>query len=97
MGITPVDFSFDPRIVYDAGSGRWFAVEVDAQQQANNYLFAVSQSADPTDGWTGSTIANDSTSSSWADFPTLGVDADGVYLAATHFAFASVERRCSCS
>jgi hypothetical protein len=87
MGITPTDFSFDPRVVYDSGSGRWFAVEVDAQNQPNNYLFAVSQSSDPTDGWTGFTIANDSTNSSWADFPTLGVDADGVYLAATHFAF----------
>jgi len=85
MGITPKQFSFDPRVVYDSGSGRWFAVEVDAQDQANHYLFAVSRSADPIDGWTGFTIANDSTGSSWADFPTLGVDADGVYLAATHF------------
>lgn len=88
MGITPKQFSFDPRVVYDSGSRRWFAVEVDAQDQANNYLLAVSRSADPTDGWTGFTIANDSTGNSWADFPTLGVDADGVYLAATHFSFA---------
>ena len=25
MGITPKQFSFDPRVVYDSGSGRWFA------------------------------------------------------------------------
>jgi hypothetical protein len=87
MGITPAGWPFDPRVVYDLGSGRWFAAMVDEQNPESNYLFAVSRSADPTDGWTGFTIASDSTNSSWADFPTLGVDADGVYLAATHFSF----------
>jgi len=87
MGITPAWWPFDPRVVYDSGSGRWFAAMVDEQNPESNYLFAVSRSADPTDGWTGFTIASDSTSSSWADFPTLGVDADGVYMAASHFAF----------
>lgn len=41
--------SFDPRILYDAASGRWFATASDNFQ----LLVAVSKTSDPTAGWNG--------------------------------------------
>src|SRR5882724_5613189 len=72
---------FDPRILYDPTSQRWFAssTEVDG---GSFVLLAVSLSADPTAGWLGLAIDADSTHARFADFPTLGFDQDGVYLAA---------------
>jgi len=82
-GVSPSD-NFDPRIVYDAGSGRWFAVEVDRRDQPNDFLLAVSHGADPTGGWSAFRIASDPSGVAWADFPSLGVNADTVVLTATN-------------
>ena len=77
---------FDPRVVYDHGSKRWFATSVDnTESPSSNVLLAVSKSSDPTAGWKGFSIDSDTANTRWADFPTLGVDADGVYLAANMF------------
>lgn len=84
-GVSVNNFSFDPRVLYDPASSRWFAAAVDNSHNPNNFLFAVSQSADPTQGWSGFAIDSDTADTRWADFPTLGVDADGVYLAANMF------------
>ncbi|XWK91142.1 MAG: hypothetical protein U7127_14155 [Phormidium sp.] len=92
-GIAPRSYSFDPRIVYDPFSQRWFAASVDNARSNNNFLVAVSQSSDPTAGWTGFAIDSDSTNSRWADFPTLGFDRDGVYLAANMFGIAGADLR----
>lgn len=86
-GVTPAgSFAFDPRIVYDASSGRWFAASVDNSFNPNNVLVAVSNSSNPTEGWKGFAIPSDTDKSHWADFPTLGVNRDGVYVAANMFA-----------
>ncbi len=82
-------YAFDPRIVYDPFSERFFASSVDNARAANNFLLAVSNSSDPTDGWTGWRIDADSNDTHWADFDTLGFDADGVYIAANMFAITS--------
>ena len=92
-GVTPVGASFDPRVLYDAASQRWFAVAVDGGVEAggptspvtNRFLVAVSDTSDPTERWTGFAIDSDSTDSYWADFPRLGLDAEGAYLAAAMF------------
>lgn len=85
-GVTPSGlFAFDPRVVYDPFSKRWFAASVDNSLNDNNFLLAVSKSSDPIVGWTGFAIDSDSTNLRWADFPTLGFDRDGVYLAANMF------------
>ncbi len=86
-GVTPAgSFAFDPRVLYDASSGRWFAASVDNPgNNPNNFLVAVSNSSDPTQGWKAFAIPSDSAKSRWADFPTLGVNRDGVYLAANMF------------
>lgn len=86
-------FAFDPRIVYDPFSERFYASSVDNSHNPNHLLFAVSKSSDPTEGWTGWGIDSDSDDSHWADFDTLGFDADGVYLAANMFSTDSLEAR----
>jgi hypothetical protein len=87
----PNNFLIDPRILYDPTSQRWFAAEIDVPFQengdnaSNNFLLAVSNSSDPTAGWTGFKIDADSTDSYFADYPTLGLNADGVYIASNNF------------
>jgi hypothetical protein len=86
-GVTPQgQFAFDPRVVYDPFSQRFFAAAVDNRGLANNFLLAVSNTSNPQNGWKGVRIDSDPTNLRSADFPTLGVNADGVYLAANMFA-----------
>lgn len=83
-------FAFDPRIVYDKHSGRWFAAAVDNHSGNNNFLVAVSNTSDPTQGWRGFRIDSDTSNTRWADFPMLGVNSEGVYLSANMFARSGV-------
>ena len=85
-GATPSgSFAFDPRVVYDKDSGRWFAVSADNAGGANNFLFAVSATSDPSGSWKALKIDSDTANTRFADFPTLGVDKQGVYLTANMF------------
>jgi len=68
--------AFDPRIVFDHASKRWFA---SSGQRTSNVLLGVSKSSDPTAGWTGFSI-DLPVKGVFSDFPKLDVDADGVYL-----------------
>jgi hypothetical protein len=73
----------DPRILYDADSGRWFAVAIDQPPSgsgANRILVAVSHSSDPTAGFQGFAIQSNSTGLS-ADMPSIGIDRNGLYVA----------------
>ena len=89
-GVTPAgSFAFDPRVIYDKHSGRWFAVAVDNGGGANNILVAVSGSSDPTAGWTGFAIDTDSNDTHWADFPVLGLNQDVVVVTANMFPIVS--------
>jgi hypothetical protein len=72
----------DPRILYDAPSGRWFASISDVDK--DSVLLAVSRASDPTAGWSLYSYS----SSGCADQPRLGV-ADGVVVLA-----ADVFRSC---
>ena len=78
----------DPRIVFDAASQRWFASEITVPATSNAYLVAVSNSANLAGGFKGYTFQANPTSGSqnlFADFDMLGVNGDGVYLAASNF------------
>ena len=82
----------DPRIIYDPSSQRWFASMVDLDAfaldptlEANDFLLAVSAGADPTGPWKAFMIVADPDSGTFADFPTLGVDANAVYLSGDMF------------
>jgi len=82
-GVTPQgDFAFDPRILYDPHSSRWFAAAVDNKLAPNNILLAVSESENPTDSWTGFQVDSDAANRGWADFPMLGINADVVAVSA---------------
>lgn len=87
-GVNPISFSFDPRVLYDPGEGRFYASSVDNAQQNNRILVAVSDSANPLDGWTGFAIDSDSSNGRWADFPQMSYDADGVYIGVNMFDIA---------
>jgi len=86
----------DPRIVYDPASQRWFASQVDLDAnaasgdptlEANDFLIAVSDTSDPTGTgtWHGFIFQADPDNGDFADFPTLGVDSNAVYLAGDFF------------
>lgn len=92
-GVTPTSFSFDPRVIYDKFTDRYFAVAVDNAGAANNFLVAVSNSSDPTAGWTGFKIDSDTNNDRWADFPTLGLSSDGLYVAANMFGVSTAATR----
>jgi hypothetical protein len=83
----------DPRIIYDPTSGRWFASAVSVPSSnpgspqgavPNEFLLAVSNSADPTTGWRGFAI-NPNAGNLFLDFPRLGVTPDAVTLVANDF------------
>ena len=84
-GVNPTNFAFDPRVLYDSEVGRWYATSLDNPRQNNRFLFAVSDTADPTDGWTGFAVDSDSSNGRWADFPQMSFDDDGVYIGANMF------------
>ena len=81
----------DPRVIYDPNSQRWFASMVDFDaaleanggdptSEANDFLLAVSTTSSPTGPWKGFLFQADPDNGFFADFPTLGVDSNAVYL-----------------
>ncbi len=84
-GVSFESFTFDPRIHYDDDVGRFYAASVDDARDNNQFLFAISNSSNPLDGWTGWGIDTDSSNGRWADYPQMGYDADGVYISANMF------------
>src|SRR6266705_4734064 len=90
----PYVYPSDPRIIYDPSVQRWFASAVDidfsaANGVSNRFLLAVSASADAAGTWRGLAFAADPVTGNFADFPTLGLDGNGVYLAAYMFTSSS--------
>ena len=82
----------DPRVIYDPTVQRWFASQVDFDAaatdptlEANDFLFAVSATSDPTGPWHGFMFQADPDTGGFADFPTLGVDANAVYISGDMF------------
>jgi hypothetical protein len=79
----------DPRIIFDRSSQRWFASQVDFDSSGvintNRFLLGVSAGADPTGTWKAVSIPSDPGGNNFADFPTLGLDAQGVYLSGDMF------------
>ena len=88
----PRNGSFDPRVVYDRRSGRWFATGMElgaVSQRDNDVILAVSRTSDPTGMWDKYIIPiGDPDVGSvgyFTDYSTLGVDGRGVYIAARIF------------
>ena len=83
-GVQPNGFAVDPRILYDAHSGHWFAASRDTSngRTDNDLLFAVSSTNDPTAAWTLYKVLA-GTGRAFVDYDTLGVDDNGVYFGMT--------------
>ncbi|MBL8897317.1 MAG: hypothetical protein JNM84_06805 [Planctomycetes bacterium] len=71
----------DVRIVFDPHAQRFVALCMDGSTTIH---FAISLTADPTGAWFKSAIlaSQGADAGRWPDFPTLGVDANGIYTAA---------------
>jgi uncharacterized repeat protein (TIGR01451 family) len=88
----------DPRVRYDALSGKWFVTAIDVNRDTfanNRILVAVSDTGTITGGtvWTFFQFEQDLVSSTgdsgdFADFPTLGIDANALYIGANIFTAA---------
>jgi hypothetical protein len=73
----------DPRIIYDPNSSRWYAIEINTTATNNQILVGRSNSSDPTAGWKAVNFTGQS--GNFGDFPTLGIDANGVYIGTNNF------------
>jgi len=73
----------DPRVLYDHHSNRWIVHVTDFSATATIFL-AVSLTDDPMGDWfkTSFLTAQGPDAGRWPDYPTLGVDHRGVYIAA---------------
>lgn len=69
----------DPRVLYDAASGRWFASAFDVD--TNTIMLNVSRTSDPAGGWELYAFP----SSTCPDQPRIGVDDEVVVIAADAF------------
>ncbi len=80
----------DSRMLFDPLSGRWFALAFTGEATNNKILMARSNTANPNDGWQGGVITQ--TTGLFADYPTLGIDKNGVYIGTNNFgaSFSSV-------
>ena len=78
----------DPRVLFDPLSQRWFASGLDLRRstfEENRLLLGVSKTSNPLDGWNTIAFDPDPGTGYFSDFPTLGIDANGVYLGANYF------------
>jgi hypothetical protein len=88
----PRSYAFDPRIVYDRRSARWFATALEYNSgSANHAILAVSRTSNPSGTWDKYLIQIGRTGN-FTDYPTLGVDGNGVYIPVTFFAGTSTKK-----
>lgn len=92
-------FLFDPKIHYDALSGRFYlaALSVDFSRQRSFLFLAVSRSSDPAtlsapDDWCSYRI-NAKRSGAWADYPSMGMNDKWLAVSFNHFRFSGLFSR----
>lgn len=80
-----------PRVLYDHAAQHWFAIELTLQANGNSMLVARSNTNDPTAGWKAvSYVAAENLNINdpddyFANFPSLAVDANRVYIGTGNF------------
>jgi hypothetical protein len=72
-----------PHVVYDVLTDRWFAMEINLPSTGNQILVARSNTNDPTGTW--KAVAYTGIAGQFANFPTLALDANGVYIGSANF------------
>jgi hypothetical protein len=83
----PRSASTDPHVLYDAHSGRFFAIALELGAvwgEDNGVMLSVSRTSDPTGAWD-KYFLDLGVANTLTDYPTLGVDDNGVYLGAHMF------------
>jgi hypothetical protein len=87
----------DPRVIYDPTVQRWFATQVDFDPgapdptaESNDFLLAVSTTPSPTGPWKAFMFQADPDYGFFADFPTLGLDANAVYISGDFYSEGEV-------
>jgi subtilisin-like proprotein convertase family protein len=76
-----VNFTFDPKILYDPFNNRWmFTVVADADLATSSVLIAVSQTSDPTGNWKLYKVDADSANTAWADYPSIGFNKNWIVV-----------------
>jgi hypothetical protein len=85
--IGPGSFLSDPVVTYDEMAGRFFVgmLDIDIGGHHGYFDFAVSDTADPRDGWTAMykldiTETNEGGMRFWGDYPKLGFNADAFFV-----------------
>lgn len=81
---------FDPRINFDKATGLWYAVAA-AQRRSSgsSFVVAVSNTSNPTGGWTGRRVDADAGNTLWLDFPTVGYNGQSYVVSANMFAISN--------
>jgi len=85
--------TFDPRVLYDTGSGRWIASAAAANADNTNSVVLIGASAgsDPTGAWKVCAVQFDLGNTTWADFPMLGYDGTRVVVTVNVFNLAGTQ------
>jgi len=80
---------FDPKVVYDPFTDRWYFTALFGARAANSgLLLAVSQTGDPTGSWFQFSFDADPADVVWADFPVMGFNRDWVAITTNMFPIA---------
>ena len=79
--------AFDPRVLYDQGSGRFIVLAANGagNPSGSNFLLSISSSSDPRDGFCTYTFGAENPSGTWADYPTLGVSETAIFFGSNQF------------
>lgn len=97
--------AFDPKVVYDTGSGRFFLLAVGRISNSSctpgtcvsHFFLGVSKNSAPTTVGSGdwffyafdATLDGSTATANWADYPDLGLDGSVVILTANMFSFST--------
>ena len=72
----------DTHVLFDPLSNTWFAVEINTANTGNQLLIGRSDTTDPAGVWKATNFTADS---GFADYPTLGIDANAIYVGFNDF------------
>ena len=86
LNVAGISHLFDPKVIYDQYSGRYFFICDALTSTRSWFLLSVSNTSDPEGKWTFWALDMQYNSANkvklWADYPRIGVDQDSVYLTA---------------
>ena len=91
-GVGAGSFVFDPKCVYDEGSGRYFVLGLEVYSSSAWITFGVSDDSDPNGTWykyRTDAVTTVGGQDYWVDYPGLGFSADAFVVVGNLFGFTS--------